>query len=642
MKVITRFIPIALGLFMSAFVAGAQTPMLIHSHNDYDRAVPFYQAYSQGAASIEADIYYADGKLLVAHNREDIKDSRSLETLYLAPIAWFYRENGGHPYKDASKSLQLLIDIKEDTEPSLSAIVNLVSSKYADVFCNGGVTITITGNRPKPADFCKYPQWLMFDGNIGVNYTEDQLQRVALISECFTDYAHWNGKGSLIPDQEAKVREAIDVAHSMGKKIRFWGGPETLTAYYTFYNFGIDYFNTDIPEQCAIFFSKWGDKNFQIGVKNASEEGVSGTSKLDKVTRNFAGFQHSKLQLSKGIDVYTPTYLNDGANRKIKNVIFLIGDGMGLNQILAGDYANHGLSVFNMKHVGFQHNNAKDQFTTDSAAGGSALATGERHSNRHIAADDEGNPYPSLTDFFADKGLATGVLTLGHMVDATPTAFYGHNVERDDSDDLTVDLLSSKLDILCGCGMGDFVRRHDGRTNLLGELAGKYSVIEDYSKISEQDGRVLCIDRRMDDAADENNLGMLADATRQTIAQLQKLSRKGFFLMIEGAKIDYAGHSMCLPGSVLEMLSFDMAIAEALKFADSNGETLVVVSADHETGGLVILDGDEKTGRIMGLYFGNDHTPTILPVFAYGPHSDEFLGTYMNIDIPRKIRKITK
>ena len=112
--------------------------------------------------------------------------------------------------------------------------------------------------------------------------------------------------------------------------------------------------------------------------------------------------------------------------------------------------------------------------------------------------------------------------------------------------------------------------------------------------------------------------------------------------MVEGAKIDYAGHSMCLPGSVLEMLSFDMAIAEALKFADEDGETLVVVSADHETGGLVILDGDRETGRIMGLYFSNDHTPTILPVFAYGPHSSEFLGTYENTDIPRKIRELTK
>ncbi|MBQ0006411.1 MAG: alkaline phosphatase, partial [Alistipes sp.] len=485
MKIIRRIFAVSAGVVLSAAMLSAQTPMLIHSHNDYDRNVPFYQAYAQGVASVEADFHYVDGILLVAHDTEDICESKTLESLYLAPIAKMFRENGGHPYKDASKPLQLLVDIKNETEPSLSTLIRIIDEKYADVFCTGGVRLVITGNRPEPADFDKYPAWVMFDGVLENVYTVDQLKRVALISECFGDYAHWNGKGSLVPNDEKKVREAIAKAHDMGKKIRFWGAPETLTAYYTFYNFGIDYFNTDIPEQCAMFFSRWGDKNFQIGVKNASQEGISGTSKLDKVTRGFAGFQHSKLQLSKGIDVYMPTYLNDGANKKIKNVIFLIGDGMGLNQILAGDYANHGLSLLNMKNVGFQHNNAKDQFTTDSAAGGSALATGEKHSNRHIASDDEGNPYPSLTDWFADEGLATGVLTLGHMVDATPAAFYGHNVERDDSDDLTADLLESKVDVVCGCGMGDFIRRKDGRKNLLKELSRKYSIIEDYTGIPE-------------------------------------------------------------------------------------------------------------------------------------------------------------
>ena len=641
MKIVRSIIAILAGAVLSAAVSAAQAPIMIHSHNDYSRNVPFYQAYAQGVASVEADIHYNGGALLVGHDDDEVTES--IESMYLAPIAKFYRANGNHPYPDKTKTLQLMVDIKESVEPTLSGLVEIISERYSDVFCTGGVQLVISGNRPEPQDFDKYPGWVMFDGKLEIDYTAEQLKRVALFSECFSDYAGWNGKGSLVIDQEKKVREAIDKAHSMGKTIRFWGAPETTTAYYTFYNFGIDWFNTDKPEKCAAFFSNWGDKNFQIGVRNISQEGVSGTSKLDKVTRNFAGFQHSKLQLSKGIDIYTPTYRNDGSHKKIKNVIFLIGDGMGLNQILAGDYANHGLSLMNMKYVGFQHNNAKDQFTTDSAAGGSALATGERHSNRHIACADDGTPYESLTDWFSAQGLSTGVLTLGHMVDATPTAFYGHNVERDDSDDLTVDLLSSNLDVLCGCGMGDFVRRKDGRKNLLGELkdAG-FDIVEKYEKIDGSEGKVICIDKRMDAAAEESNISLLAEATKKTIAQLRKInSDKGFFLMIEGAKIDYAGHSECLPGSVLEMLSFDMAIAETLKFADSNGETLVVVSADHETGGLVILDGDEKTGRIMGLYFGNDHTPTILPVFAYGPHSDEFLGTYMNIDIPKKIKKLT-
>jgi alkaline phosphatase len=123
---------------------------------------------------------------------------------------------------------------------------------------------------------------------------------------------------------------------------------------------------------------------------------------------------------------------------------------------------------------------------------------------------------------------------------------------------------------------------------------------------------------------------------------LQSLSRKGFFLMVEGAKIDYAGHSDCLPASIIGTLSFDLAVAEALKFADSNGETLVVVTADHETGGLTILDGDLSTGHVLAVYNSDDHTPSALPVFAYGPGSQHFTGTYLNVEIPRTIKKLVR
>ncbi|MBQ0087394.1 MAG: alkaline phosphatase [Bacteroidales bacterium] len=641
MKILFRIAAFTYAALLFAGLANAQAPILIHSHNDYDRNVPFYQAYAQGVASVESDLYYIDGKLLVAHNKEDVKPERTFEALYVEPAVKMFRQNNGHPYKDPSKPLQILVDIKEETEPTMSAIVAALE-KYPDVFATQGVRVVITGNRPAPADFPKYPSWIMYDGDVDMTYTEEQLKQIALFSPCFTDYAHWNGKGAPVKDQEDKLMNVIGKVHDMGKPIRFWGAPETLTAYYTFYNYGIDYFNTDNPEQCTMFFSRWGDKNFQIGVKSSTQDAVSTTNKLDKATRDFAGFQHSKLQLSKGIEVYTPTYRSDNADRKIKNVIFLIGDGMGLNQIFAGDYANRGLTMFNMKFVGFQHNNALDQFTTDSAAAGSALATGEKNANRHIASSVDGKEYPSLTDWFAEKGKATGILTLGDVADATPAAFFGHNTERDESDDLTADLLKSKVDIVCGSGRKDFTRRNDG-LNLMKELKDKgFSIIDDYTGIDSQKGKVICLDERLDQATNEKNINSLAEATRRTINSLQKMNKDGFFLMVEGAKIDYAGHSMCLPASVLETFSFDLAIAEALKFADEDGETLVVVSADHETGGLVLLDGNRETGRIMGLYFSNDHTPAILPVFAYGPHSAEFLGSYENSDIPLKIKELTK
>jgi alkaline phosphatase len=146
----------------------------------------------------------------------------------------------------------------------------------------------------------------------------------------------------------------------------------------------------------------------------------------------------------------------------------------------------------------------------------------------------------------------------------------------------------------------------------------------------------------MDLAATQGTLDLLARITKMSIDKLQKANDKGFFLMVEGAKIDYAGHSNSLPGSIVEMLSFDMAIAEALKFADSNGETLVVVTADHETGGLTLIDGDREKGLITGYYVTDDHTPIMLPVFAYGPGSKEFMGIYKNTEIFHKMKKLLK
>ena len=613
MKRLFGFPLLALLLCLCA-TAAAKRPILIHSHNDYARTVPFYQAYAQQVYSIEADVFLVDGKLLVGHDLPDLTPELTFEALYA------------------------------ETAPTLDAVVKLLD-KYPAVFDTRvnpeAVRIAVTGRVPAPADFAKYPAYVLFDGAWDADYTPGQLERIALVSADFGDFSVWNGKGSIIAAELKNIEKVIDRAHAMGKPVRFWGAPEGVTVYYTFYDMGIDYINTDRPEACADFFSDFGNKNFRIGERRTASDGVTGTKRLDKATRDFAGFQNEKLQLSKGIDVYAPTYLNDGGTGRIKNVIFLIGDGMGLAQIAAGAYANKGLSLFGMKYIGLQQNNAADVFTTDSAAGGSALATGERHDNRHISMSPEGVPYPSLSDFFHDRGLPVGVVTLGNIADATPTAFYGHSVERDNADELTRCLMDGRIDLLCGSGIREFTRRKDG-IDLVGELEKQYDFVRSVDGIDAAKGKVICIDEAMDDAAEEANLTLLADATRASIAKLQERGGDGFFLMVEGAKIDYAGHSRCLPGSIIEMLSFDLAVAEALKFADTNGETLVIVTADHETGGLVVVDGDEHTGRVTGVYVSDDHTPAMLPVFAYGPGADKFCGTYMNTEIARRIKSLIK
>ncbi len=643
MKTNLRHLLLALALTCCG-AAAAQPPVLIHSHNDYAQRVPFFQAYAQQVSSIEADVFLHDGQLLVGHDVEDLRADMTFEALYVEPIVTLFARNGGRAFRDSDQTLQLMVELKSETDPTLRAVAALLG-RWPEVFDPevnpAAVRVAVTGRVPAPEAFDRYPRFLGFDGAWDADYTPEQLERIALISTNFRDFSQWNGKGTIIPDEKERLEQVIDRAHEQGKPVRFWNAPEGTTVYYTFYDMGIDYINTDKPEVCAAFFADFGNKNFRIGERRTASSGVTGTKRLDRTTRDFRGFQNDKLQLSEGIDTYRPTHRNDGGKGRIRNVIFLIGDGMGLSQITAAAYANCGLTLMNFNYIGLQRNNALGAFTTDSAAGGSALATGERHANRHISMTEQGEAVPSLSDWFRGKGLPVGVVTLGNAVDATPTAFYGHSVERDNADELTRCLLDTPVDLLCGSGIRQFTERGDG-IDLIGELSKSYRFVRSIDEINAAEGRVVCIDERMDEAAEESNLGLLAEATRAAIDKLQERGDKGFFLMVEGAKIDYAGHSRCLPGSVIEMLGFDLAVAEALKFADENGQTLVVVTADHETGGLVLLDGDEQSGRIMGAYTTDDHTPAMLPVFAYGPGADRFCGTYLNTEIARRIRELTR
>ncbi|HEY8916129.1 MAG TPA: alkaline phosphatase, partial [Chitinophaga sp.] len=131
----------------------------------------------------------------------------------------------------------------------------------------------------------------------------------------------------------------------------------------------------------------------------------------------------------------------------------------------------------------------------------------------------------------------------------------------------------------------------------------------------------------------------LTRSLQKTLHTLQD-NKNGFFVMAEGAQIDAGGHANNVPYNVTEMMDFDKAIGAAMEFADSNGETLVIVTADHETGGLSLLSGDIQKGYVSGHFSTNDHTAVMVPVFAYGPHSLDFRGVYENTALFEKIMKI--
>jgi alkaline phosphatase len=132
---------------------------------------------------------------------------------------------------------------------------------------------------------------------------------------------------------------------------------------------------------------------------------------------------------------------------------------------------------------------------------------------------------------------------------------------------------------------------------------------------------------------------MLPVATNTAIDILSN-NKKGFFLMVEGSQIDWGGHAGSTIYIVEEMLDFDRTVGKALEFAANNKETLVIVTADHETGGMAIVDGNYETGMVKGEFPTGSHTGVMVPVFAYGPGAEQFTGIMDNTDIPNRIRKL--
>ena len=642
-----RFCILLFALFCHSLCIFAQYPVKIHSHNDYTRISPFYEAYAQKVYSIEIDMYYLNNTFYVCHDEEDINPDKTFESLYLKPLQFLYHTNGGKPWPDTTRPLQLMLEIKSNNaDDYLNALTRNYLQQHPEIFDPAqnpnAVRIVITGHIPSPDKFSRYPEYILFDGDLNIEYTPEQLSRVGLFSMNFKSLSSWNGKGSLTREDKEKVSAAIKKAHSLGKEIRFWGSPDNLTTWNTFHNMGVDYINTDRVEDCARFFSDWHNKTYVIADNLPADTTakVTRTELLDKTTHDFAGFRNNKLQITERIPLYNPSYRNDGADKPVKNVIFLIGDGMGLAQVSAADRINNGLNILLMKFLGLISTSSLDAFTTDSAGAGSALSTGRPTANRHICANDSGEIYPQITDFFCKIGKDCGVVTLGDIADATPASFYGHNKERNNAEALTRELLTGKLTLLAGSGMKNFTNRQD-KLNLAAELQEKgYRFLRNSDSIRADMGRVICIDEAMSRPTENDNLDLLARTTRNAIELLDKHNPNGFFLMIEGAKIDYAGHSNCFPASVVETLGFDKAVAEALKFADSNGETLVIVTGDHETGGLTLIDGNNETGAITACYMTDDHTPIMLPVYAYGPQAHKLIGKYKNYELPRKIMKI--
>ncbi len=326
-----------------------------------------------------------------------------------------------------------------------------------------------------------------------------------------------------------------------------------------------------------------------------------------------------------------------------KNIILFIGDGMGLAHIYASMTANGGsLFLQNFIHCGFSKTYSSSDYITDSAAGGTALACGIKTYDGAIGVGPDKKPVPNIREMAEKKGLKTGLVSTSAINHATPASFLAHQPSRSNYEAIAAEFLTTNIDVFIGGGVKFFENRKDGR-NLSKELRDKgYHVlykIEDIQKV--KSGKLAGLT-----AAEHNPLlpergEMLVPATKTAINLLSQ-SKKGFFLMVEGSEIDFVAHNNHTPGVIRETLDMDRAIGVALAFAAKNRETLIIVTADHETGGMTITEGNNKTGDITAKYTSLEHTGVCVPVFAFGPGAEQFGGFMENTDIAKKMMTLLR
>ncbi len=355
-------------------------------------------------------------------------------------------------------------------------------------------------------------------------------------------------------------------------------------------------------------------------------------------------YKHKDLKKHfENTEFYTVADLPQNANfkKKPKNIILLIGDGMGVVQVFSAITANKGkINMSQMPYVGFSQTQSADNYVTDSGAGGTALSTGQRTYNGAIGVDVNKQPIPTILELSEQNGLATGLVSTSSITHATPASFIAHIPDRNLYEDIAADFLKVEVDVFIGGGKDFFAKRKDER-NLVDELKQKnyqvYNSLEESKDVESGLLAILTSDKHNEVYPNRGN--MLPDATQKAITILQK-NKKGFFLMVEGSMIDWGGHANNTGYIVQETLDFDRAIGKALKFAATNKETLVIVTADHETGGMTIEGGSMTEGKVDGNYTTGGHTAVMVPVFAYGAGADKFAGIYNNTEVFAKMKAL--
>ena len=318
-----------------------------------------------------------------------------------------------------------------------------------------------------------------------------------------------------------------------------------------------------------------------------------------------------------------------------RNIILIIGDGMGIHHIQAGMTANKGfLNIERMPVTGLIKTYSYNDYITDSGAGGTALATGQKTYNGAIGVGPDSLPLKTILEYASEGGKATGVVSTSSVTHATPASFVSHQKSRGYYQNIAIDFVNSNIDLFIGGGYNDFARRPDSVDLTLKLTEKGFQVVTDtVAMASVTGGKMagLLAPGHMPKIS-EGRGSMLAASTRKALELLSQ-DPDGFFLMIEGSQIDWGGHANETGYVVDEVVDLDRAIGVALDWAEAYGNTLVIVTADHETGAFTVLNGDYATGEVTGAFGSTDHTGVMVPIFATGPYAEVFSGIQENTDV---------
>ena len=366
---------------------------------------------------------------------------------------------------------------------------------------------------------------------------------------------------------------------------------------------------------------------------------------------------------------------------KPKNVIYLIGDGMGFGAVSSLLLSEEGQTGFEMAPViGLNETCSANNFVTDSPAGGTALATGTRTNNGFLGVDPDTLQLTSVLKKAQAMGKKTGIVVNTTITEATPGAFYAGVPSRNMGYKIAEQFCNSNVDVTIGAGLSVFINRPDS-VDLTATLIEKgYDVYLDWKSVlntnSEKfvgilemsdvhrrnqstnttakaaEGDQVCLAAKL--AADAGNLDTarfseptvyLEKAAVKAIEQLSKNAPDGFFLMIESAIIDGYGHNNDSDGMIVEMKEFDGLLKALVAYVNAHPETLLVVTADHETGGTAVGYNSYPVGGTSPVkltFSTKGHTGTVVPIFAYGAGAENFAGIFKNRELPGIIESLMK